>query len=468
LAAAQQGSLVVVSGQTLYSFDLTAASGLQQPQGQCQLLQQASSLDLLQVSCSCPAEPGSEVSGGGALSAIHATAGGAEQLLVAAGLWVENRVVLLSWPRLEEVGAVDLEGQQPRSSSLLRVAGRPVLVVGTATGQVRAGQQQGGRRMVRCSARAILHGRMSWCSLALHCCILPLGLPFQYGACRNCKQRASRLPPYLRVTKQLLCHLHLCHILHTSFTIPPGAASSNIDTKPTPAHHFLAPGSCCWQVLLWELLPHKEPRATSSSSSSLPWRWSVRHGRCVQVTHSSISLQRLCVPLHATSGSSSSSSAKGLQQPLVECVWAQGAAGALLTPDSEAELLLTSLSTPTDTHPKSSSSSSSSMHRGPAVTDLVRVSRVCGSDGVVSLVGVHTASMPHSLAYVAANTRLCFGGLDPDHRLRWVAAPVRDTVEALVVHEPTGCVVALTAASDGGQHLRVLEATSLRQLLSLR
>lgn len=139
LAAAHQGSLVVVSGQTLYSFDLTVASGLQQPQGQCQLLQQASSLDLLQVPCSHPAEPGSGLPGGDALSDAQAAAqdsAGAHQLLVAAGLWVENRVVLLSWPHLEEVGEVDLEGQQPRSSSLLMVAGRPVLVVGTATGQV--------------------------------------------------------------------------------------------------------------------------------------------------------------------------------------------------------------------------------------------------------------------------------------------------------------------------------------------
>jgi hypothetical protein len=134
---------VVVSGQTLYSFDLTAASGLQQPQGQCQLLQQASSLDLLQVPCSHPAEPaasGSGLPGGDALSGAQAAAeksAQAHQLLVAAGLWVENRVVLLSWPQLEEVGEVDLEGQQPRSSSLLMVAGRPLLVVGTATGQVR-------------------------------------------------------------------------------------------------------------------------------------------------------------------------------------------------------------------------------------------------------------------------------------------------------------------------------------------
>lgn len=142
LAAAHQGSLVVVSGQTLYSFDLTVASGLQQPQGQCQLLQQASSLDLLQVPCShpgAPAAPGSGLPGGDPLSDAQAAAqhsAGAHQLLVAAGLWVENRVVLLSWPHLEEVGEVDLEGQQPRSSSLLMVAGRPVLVVGTATGQV--------------------------------------------------------------------------------------------------------------------------------------------------------------------------------------------------------------------------------------------------------------------------------------------------------------------------------------------
>jgi hypothetical protein len=186
------------------------------------------------------------------------------------------------------------------------------------------------------------------------------------------------------------------------------------------------------------------------------------------VTHSSISLQRLRLPLNGSSGtttttSSSSSGSKGLQEALVECVWAQGAAGALLSPDPQAHLLLTTLSNCSDKPHRRSSSSST-----PAVTDLVRVSRVCGSDGVVSLVGVHTATMPHSLAYVAANTRLCFGGVDPEHRLRWVAAPVRDTVETLVVHEPTECVVALTAASDGAQHLRVLEATSLRQLLSLR
>ena len=120
-----------------------------------------------------------------------------------------------------------------------------------------------------------------------------------------------------------------------------------------------------------------------------------------------------------------------------------------------------------------SNSSSSSNRASPgtpavAVTDLVEVCRVCGSEGVMAVANVHTPEMPHSLAWVGADSRLCFGGVDTAKALRWVGVPLRGTPEHLVWHGGVGCVVVVERGREGGQWLRVVEGGSMKQVLAVR
>lgn len=90
--------------------------------------------------------------------------------------------------------------------------------------------------------------------------------------------------------------------------------------------------------------------------------------------------------------------------------------------------------------------------------DLVRLSRVHGSEGLRAVCALHTAAMPRSLAYVTPRNTLLFGGLDLAHVLRWSTALIGDTPQHVAYHGATNCFVVLTAAEDGSNCMRVVDA----------
>jgi hypothetical protein len=121
-----------------------------------------------------------------------------------------------------------------------------------------------------------------------------------------------------------------------------------------------------------------------------------------------------------------------------------------------------------------------------AATELVAACRVVGAEGLRAAAPLRVAGEPGGVAWVSPGGRLCLGALDPNHRLRWAAAPVGGAPRSVAWHAPSGCVAVVTeehggpgsgarpsaaaAAALGAprrQVLRMLEGRGLRQVAAL-
>ena len=173
LASIHGSAIAVAASGHVAALRVDPATGTPTLFATAELSQQASALALFPAPApagSCTPNSCLSSSGGGISGSLGATA----ELLVAAGLWVENAVVLLRWPAahggasgesgcggtpgtgqhpvlLEPVCRLELGGQQPRSLAVLDVAGRTVLVAGTSQGQVRGGGMAGAQGNVKSS-----------------------------------------------------------------------------------------------------------------------------------------------------------------------------------------------------------------------------------------------------------------------------------------------------------------------------
>lgn len=208
---------------------------------------------------------------------------------------------------------------------------------------------------------------------------------------------------------------------------------------PVHGQAVLLVGTSTGEVMLWELLPTPIPGVYGG------FCWRGAYGRCVSVSTTSVQLLRAPRAAGAPAAVYAHAGSDALIAPVAE-----PAAGASAAPVEPLPLW---------------------WHSGdnrPPATGSVRVSRVAGAEGLGAVAAVHAPGMPHSLAWITPAGRLCFGALDAAHRLRWASARVGDTPEVMAVHAPSGCVVLLTRGAQGEQHLRVVEGSSLRQVLAVR
>jgi hypothetical protein len=237
---------------------------------------------------------------------------------------------------------------------------------------------------------------------------------------------------------------------------------------PVGGNDVLLAGTNSGSVLMWQLEQEQQQQQQGCSS------WQLRHGRVVRISSTSVSLLPMQLPAAAdaaddlpSSGSCSSSGGD------VASVYAHAGAGAIIRP---VPSLVAARQQQQQAQQQGSSSSSSSKAMLTA-TDCLLVSRVCGSEACLSAAPVASADMPpHSLAWVSPSNKLCFGELDPLHKLRWRAAGLPGTPLALALHQDTNTLLLLmqTEGSRGvpppqqqQQQLVVLDARSLSVLLVL-
>jgi hypothetical protein len=195
------------------------------------------------------------------------------------------------------------------------------------------------------------------------------------------------------------------------------ARSSALLEVPAISAQVLLVGTSTGSVLMWDL----RPGAGS--------RWSLTAGRQLQISTTSVQL----LPAPRPPGAPAA-------------VYAHAGSDVLLSP--------------LPWRPSSSS--------GCAATQLVCAARVVGADGLQAACALHAPDMPHSMAWVSAAGRLCFGSLDAAPKLRWASTLVADTPEALAMDPLTSTCAVLTRSLAGEQQLRVVEAATLRQLLAVR
>ena len=145
LAAGLGGRVVAACSERLVALRVARDGGAIAPLAEVQLTQQASALALL---------PSPTISSRNSSGSSSSSSSSGPAFVVAAGLWVENAVLLLGWPGdgpggdacaagpaaggLPALCRLELGDQQPRSLAALDVAGRRVLLAGTSQGRVAA------------------------------------------------------------------------------------------------------------------------------------------------------------------------------------------------------------------------------------------------------------------------------------------------------------------------------------------
>ncbi|KAK9810046.1 hypothetical protein WJX72_003937 [[Myrmecia] bisecta] len=100
--------------------------------------------------------------------------------------------------------------------------------------------------------------------------------------------------------------------------------------------------------------------------------------------------------------------------------------------------------------------------------DHVEVVRVHGADGMTSITPIHTPELPASMAWLSTAGMLMFGALEHDLKLRWQTANLGDAPTHLAHDPSSGCAVVLTESPEGVSWLRVVHATSLRQVAGVQ
>jgi hypothetical protein len=153
LAAVRGSTVAIAAGAHVAALLIDPSTGAPSVVATAELAQQASALALIPAPPPPGGASGMDVDGGGGGPAAAAARGDGTGLLVAAGLWVENAVMLLKWPAaggdeqhssggaghpalLEPACRLELDDEQPRSLAALDVAGRTVVLAGTSKGQV--------------------------------------------------------------------------------------------------------------------------------------------------------------------------------------------------------------------------------------------------------------------------------------------------------------------------------------------
>eukprot|EP00775_Hariotina_reticulata_P008964 gene8964-9139_t len=200
----------------------------------------------------------------------------------------------------------------------------------------------------------------------------------------------------------------------------------SIAVLPVGGVDVLLVGTNTGSILLWDLLGQQEQHEPGSTRKPF-LSWTLHHARSVQVGNTSVSLG----PLWLTGD--------GL---------GRGAAEASCTSDGfKAD------------------------HQGRIA--FAGISRLCGSEGCQAAAAFSSPDMPQSLAWVSGQGRLCFGGVEEQHKLRWRSRGLPGTPLALAWHQATHTLVVLVqgGARQGdwqqqqAQQLLLLDAASLQPLL---
>lgn len=251
----------------------------------------------------------------------------------------------------------------------------------------------------------------------------------------------------------------------------------SIALLPVGTADVLLVGGNTGKVLLWEVCVREQQQQQGSISVSL------QHPRAVQTSNTSVSLQQSWLP--AVGGKSSDSdfgSRTEEQRAAAPCVVAH--AGAMVVFRANAALLDAVQLQPSSSSAGAAAASGLSGDGGFSATACVEVSRLCGSEACLGAAPVHTPAMPHSLAWVSAAHRLCFGSIAPEHKLRWRSCGLAGTPLAMAVHQASDTIIVLLAADEfeagsgsgsrglgqqqyAQQRLGVLDAKSLRVLMQL-
>jgi hypothetical protein len=242
---------------------------------------------------------------------------------------------------------------------------------------------------------------------------------------------------------------------------------------PVGGEDVLLVGTNSGSVLMWQVEQQQQQQQQAGT-------WQLQHGRAAKISSTSVSLLPMQLPAAtsadaaAAAGSSSIGSNPG---STVASVYAHAGAGAVIRPIPG---LVAARQRQQQAH---QGGSSSSVHAFLPTTDCLLVSRVCGSEACLTAAPVASADMPpHSLAWVSPSSKLCFGELEPLHKLRWRARGLPGSPLAMALHKPTNTLVLLMQADNGcssqvevqgagrqqqQQQLVLLDARSLAVLLVL-
>lgn len=221
----------------------------------------------------------------------------------------------------------------------------------------------------------------------------------------------------------------------------------SVAVLPVGGDEVLLVGTNSGRVLMWQidlLERQQQPSQQQGQSNQAGMiaatcdaRWVLRHSRTVQISSSSVSLLPLNLPPAGIgSGGSGSSS--------LPCIYAHAGAGAVVRPIQALVRARQGQSRQQQQHLQSNALRSSL-----AATDCLQVSRVCGSEACLSAAPVQSPDMaPHSLAWVSASSRLCFGQLDAVHKLRWRSRGLPGSPLAMALHKPSNTLL-LVVQADG-------------------
>jgi hypothetical protein len=262
----------------------------------------------------------------------------------------------------------------------------------------------------------------------------------------------------------------------------------SIAVLPVGGEDVLLVGTNSGSVLLWDLLPQQEERQQGSSSKPHT-SWTLQRARSVQVGNTSVTLGELWLPGdqqdHGAADGGCTSSASSLAGQQCRIAFAGSAAvirvhqGLLLCRQQQQQQQAAAGSALLAAAAAGAAGTEAAPFSHPplAAADCIMISRLCGSEGCQAAAAFHSPDLPHSLTWVSARGRLCFGGVDPEHKLRWRSRGLRGTPLALAWHQPTNTLVVLLqcGARQGdwqqqqdAQQLLLLDASSLQVLMTVQ